>query len=93
MPDGAAPRYAFTPAAMNASAAAFYLGLGEHAFLAAVAAGKAPQPVQPTPRQRVWLRDDLDLYLAVLAGTRPPVNWLDACASWRQAAPAQATGW
>lgn len=92
MPDGASPRFAFVPAAMNAEAAAFYLGMGEHAFLQRVAAGKAPQPIRDG-RQVIWLREDLDLYLGVLAGTRPAVNWLDGRAGWRQAAGEQATGW
>lgn len=93
MPDGAAPRFAFVPAGMDAETAAFYLGIGEHAFLAQVAAGRAPQPVQATPRQRIWLREDLDLYLRVLAGTHPTVDWLDPRASWRHGAGATATGW
>ena len=92
MPDGSASRFAFVPAAMPAEAAAFYVGMGEHAFLARVAAGKAPQPIRDG-RQVIWLRADLDLYLAVLAGTRPAVDWLDGRAAWRQAAGEQATGW
>ncbi|TPG53240.1 hypothetical protein EAH89_17120 [Roseomonas nepalensis] len=90
MPDGG---HSFTPRGFTAAGAAYYVGMGEAGWLAEVKAGKAPQPVYPTPRRPVWAREDLDLFMDVLTGRAAAVDWLDP-RSYRRQAPAEtAQGW
>lgn len=79
MPDGGA--LPFIPRALRAELAAFYCGVSESWWHAAVKAGDAPQPVHLSARVPVWLREDLDAWLDARAGraatSREP-NPLDA---------------
>lgn len=66
MPDGAPP---FTPRALKAEHAAYYVGLSVTTFHQQVA--PAVPAVQLTPGRKAWLREDLDAWLD---SRRPPVD-------------------
>lgn len=50
--------------------AQLYLGEKRSTFFAGVASGRLPQPLRPTPRTRVWLKSELDAYIASMAAER-----------------------
>jgi hypothetical protein len=90
MPDGSLPGW---PRGMPLELAAPYVGLGEAGWMGEVRGGRAPQPIYPTPRKPVWLREDLDLYLEVIAGRKPAVNWLDPKAMKKENPAEVGGGW
>lgn len=53
-----------TPAAFRGADAFRYVGLGKSTVYALIADGKFPKPVKLSPGRVVFMRDDLDAFLA-----------------------------
>ena len=66
---------------MKVEIAAAYIGLSISTFLSLVAGGRAPWPTWITPGRKIWLREDLDLWLDRMRGDKEtakvePEAWL-----------------